>query len=447
MVEAIPGSRYLAEFLGTFLLVLSIGCNVISGSATWAALSIASTLMVSIYAMGGVSGANFNPAVSVSLGLLGKLAPKEVCLYIISQLIGGATAALCYTDMFDKVINVGPAKGYGIWQAGLVETLYTFMLCFVVLNVATSKRHAGKDQFYGLAIGFVIVAGGYAGGHVSGGAFNPAVALSLPAFSGGLGSSLAYVFFELLGATLAAAVYHAVRPDDFDRFATGAPSEEYPTGSKLLSEFLGTFFLVLTVGLNVIGKSPAAALSIAAALMCMIFALGSCSGAHFNPAVTAAIVASGRGKCSVRDGVLYVMVQFLGGMVAAGTYRLIENGESFPLGPGPGFGWWAAAFAEIIFTFLLCFVVLSVATTAQSLSQYFGLAIGACIIAGGYSIGAVSGGSLNPAVSLGIVSAHAPTSGNGGLAFLLYTGAEITGAGLAAITFKLTHPSEYPRMK
>merc|ERR1719253_2486765 len=144
------------------------------------------------------------------------------------------------------------------------------------------------------------------------------------------------------------------RPEELESDAQ--PPASYPLQSRLVSEFLGTYMLVITVGLNVLSKSPAAALSIAASLMCMVFALGSCSGAHFNPAVTAAIVASGRGKCSVRDGFLYTMVQFLGGVAAGGTYRLIENGDSFPLGPGVGFSWWAAAFAEIIFTFLLCFV-------------------------------------------------------------------------------------------
>merc|ERR1711865_263355 len=111
------------------------------------------------------------------------------------------------------------------------------------------------------------------------------------------------------------------------------PEAEPEIGAKLLSEFLGTFMLVLTVGLNVLSGSTAGAFSIAASLMCMIFALGTCSGAHFNPAVTTAIVCSGRGKCSPKDGAMYMGVQIVGGICAAFTYSLMMNGETFALKP------------------------------------------------------------------------------------------------------------------
>merc|ERR1719265_2986080 len=145
------------------------------------------------------------------------------------------------------------------------------MLCFVVLNVACASKYAETgNQWYGLAIGFVIVAGAYGAGVVSGGCFNPAVAIGIDTSSAGLGFGwcIAYTIFEFVGAALAA------------------------VASQLISEFLGTFMLVLTVGLNVLGNSPAGAFSIAASLMCMIYALGDVSGAHFNPAVTLAILAS-----------------------------------------------------------------------------------------------------------------------------------------------------------
>merc|ERR1719345_639860 len=186
------------------------------------------------------------------------------------------------------------------------------MLCFVVLNVAASKMHAGRNEFFGLAIAFVVVAGGYGGGHISGGCFNPAVAfgIDMSSITSGFGWCIVYTVFEAIGAALAAGLYMVCRPDDF----TDEPMEDYPLKSKLLSEFLGTYFLVLTVGLNVIGGSPAAAFSIAASLMCMIFALGSVSGAHFNPAVTVAIICSGRGKCPLVEGLMYIGVQLVGGI-------------------------------------------------------------------------------------------------------------------------------------
>jgi aquaporin Z len=402
--------------------------------------------MVSIYALGGVSGANFNPAVSLALGIAKKLEWKDVGIYFGCQIAGGICAGLVYGLALWDVFNLAPTPGFSWWQAGLAEFLYTFMLCFVVLNVACSKMHAGKNQFYGLAIGFVVVAGGYGAGHISGGCFNPAVAIGIDVSSAGLGFGwcLAYTVFELAGAAVAAIVFQVCRPEEKEE---DAEPGTYELSSKIVSEFLGTYFLVLTVGLNVIGGSKAPVFSIAASLMCMIFALGTCSGAHFNPAVTIAIVAAGRDKCPPKDAGIYIAVQIVAGIAAGCTYAVMEGGKSFPLAPGKGYGWAEAAVAEIMFTFLLAFVVLSVATVESPLSEYFGLAIGSCVTAGGYAIGAVSGGSLNPAVSFGISASHAIFGGGTGVFHncLIYTVFEIIGGCIAAGIFMATHPSEYSK--
>merc|ERR1719238_707667 len=325
--------------------------------------------MVSIYALGGVSGANFNPAVSVALGLSDKMEGgwTQVGIYCVVQIIAGIVAALSYGALFFKVFNLAPSPGFGWWEALLAEVLYTFMLCFVVLNVATAAKNAG-NQFYGLAIGFVIIAGGYAAGNVSGGAFNPAVALGIDVSSAGLGFGwgFAYTGYELLGAALASAMFRVVHPDEF------GGSGEYTLGTRLVSEFIGTFFLVLTVGLNVLGKSPAPVFSIASSLMCMIYALGNCSGAHFNPAVTLAILASGRNLISGAEAAAYMGIQVVGGVCAGYMYAAMHHGATFPLAPGAGFGYGHAAAAEIIFTFVLCFVVLCVATVKEPSKDMFG---------------------------------------------------------------------------
>eukprot|EP00747_Dinoflagellata_sp_TGD_P125959 gnl/TRDRNA2_/TRDRNA2_174230_c4_seq1.p1 gnl/TRDRNA2_/TRDRNA2_174230_c4~~gnl/TRDRNA2_/TRDRNA2_174230_c4_seq1.p1 ORF type:complete len:454 (-),score=75.77 gnl/TRDRNA2_/TRDRNA2_174230_c4_seq1:65-1426(-) len=435
-------ARYLSEFLGTFLLVFTVGCNVLAGDATWAVTSIACVYMVSIYALGDVSGAHFNPAVSLSLGISRKLQFPEMGIYIIIQLVAGLVAALCYSFFFSKVFFLTPGKDYTWLEASIAELIYTAMLCFVVLNVAASNAHGGKNQFYGLAIGFVIVAGGYAGGHISGGCFNPAVAWGIDLSSAGMSAfwCLPYTVFELMGSGLAAGLFRIIRREDFGE----EPERAGRLDSKLISEFLGTFLLVLTIGLNVLGGSAAPVFSIAAALMCMIFALGSCSGAHFNPAVTAAIVISRRGLISYKHAGAYVVAQLAGGVSAGFLYVMLEDGQSFPLGPGPGFSWFGVAVAEIIFTFVLCFVVLAVATTKMPLTEFFGLAIGSCITAGGYAIGAVSGASLNPAVSLGISSSHIA----GGGKFwpcIVYTIFELIGGAVAAGAFMATHRSEYKK--
>ena len=262
-----------------------------------------------------------------------------------------------------------------------------------------------NNQFYGLAIGYVIVAGGYAGGPISGGCFNPAVAFGIDVPSAGLGFgwSFAYLAYELIGAALAAGPYRVVHPEEYSPGATAI------LGVKCCSEFIGTFFLVMTVGLNVLGKSPAGAWSIAASLMCMIYALGAVSGAHFNPAVTLAIFLSGRGKMSGAGEMgAYLGTQIVAEILAAFTYVAIFKGETFPLQPGKGYGHGEAAMAEIVFTFVLCFVVLSVATTKDASKDVFGLAIASSVTVGGNAIGAISGGSLNPAVSFGTPAERAP---------------------------------------
>jgi len=444
MAEESAVARYLAEFVGTYLLVFTVGCNVLTGDPTWNATSIACVLMVSIYALGDVSGANFNPAVSFTLALSKKLAWKEAGIYCAVQITAGIIAALSYGAMFWEVFNLGPQmikEGvyYSWWQACLAEFLYTFMLCFVVLNCATAAKNDG-NQFFGLAIGFVIIAGGYAAGGISGGAFNPAVAIGVDTASAGYGFGwcLAYTVCELLGAAAASGLFRVVRPDEFGGdFNYGLPA-------KLCSEFLGTFYLVLTVGLNVVGGSPAAVWSIAASLMCMIYALGNCSGAHFNPAVTLAILCSRRNLTNVGEAAAYMGVQIFGGILAAFTYTALMNGKTAMLWPNEeaGFNWGHAAVAEIVFTFVLCYVVLCVATVKEPSKDMFGLAIASCVTAGGYAIGVMSGGSLNPAVSFGIASSNII---NGGLFFncLIYTVFEFLGAGLAAGVFMITHPGEF----
>jgi len=175
---------------------------------------------------------------------------------------------------------------------------------------------------------------------------------------------------------------------------------------KLLAEFLGTFYLVLTVGFNVLPTpSSSVAWSIAASLMSMIYALGSCSGAHFNPAVTLAILCSGRGKTNAAEAAAYMVVQILGGVAGAFMATVTiqtSTGASLSLPDPDVAGWGAVGMAEFIFTFVLAFVVLNVATTETASKDMFGFAIGMCVTVGGFAIGGISGGCLNPAVAIGV---------------------------------------------
>jgi aquaporin Z len=446
MPKPVPSiSKLTAEFVGTFLLVLTVGCNVLSRTPVWAGVSIGSVLMVMIYAFAGVSGANFNPAVSITQGIMNTISPKDaqgngagmvwkdVGMYCGVQIVAGILAGFLYYAMFDQAFNLAPGKGFHWTSAGVCEFFYTFMLCFVVLNVTIAP-----NSYAGLAIGFVVIAGAYGAGAISGGCFNPAVAIGIDIIGGsnlGIGWAAFYVLFEIFGAVFACGLFRLIR-----RRIPG--SSDYRLYQKLLSEFIGTFMLVLTVGLNVLASSPAAAFSIAASLMCMIYALGDVSGAHFNPAVTfAVLLCDSNPAAKIKESSLYMAVQILGGILAALTYIRIYGGQGFPLAPGIGFGWADAAVAEVVFTFVLCLVVLCVAVKGETKNPvFFGFAIGSCVTVGGFAIGKVSGGSLNPAVSIGIAMSQFM---NGGLSkALVYSCLEFVGAGLAAGVVMLTQPGD-----
>merc|ERR1719191_448192 len=437
--------KLTAEFIGTYLLVFTVGCNVLTSknpvASNWTATSIACVLMVSIYALGGVSGANFNPAVSFTLGLSGNMPFGEVLVYAVVQILAGVVAGISFHGSFgghgQKPFLLGPGEGFNWFHVLMVEALYTCMLCFVVLNVAKARKNAG-NEFYGIAIGFVIIAGGYAGGGISGGAFNPAVAFGIEVSSGSFGWSYLYLIYELIGAGLASGLFFLVRPDDNGQYHEGEDFE-YKISTMLLAEFIGTFYLCLTVGLCVLGQSPATPWSAAAALMCMIFSLGNVSGANFNPAVTLALVLRG-GAMPVAKAAPYMLVQLFGSVGAAMVVKITHHSGTYGFGPGPKavFGWGPIAAAEIAFTFVLCFVVLCVCTTDTPLKQFYGLAIGSCVTVGGFAVGAVSGGALNPAVALGATLLH---MGHGGSLVngLSFAALECLGGALAAVAFRATH--------
>merc|ERR1719263_2284834 len=165
----------------------------------------------------------------------------------------------------------------------------------------------------------------------------------------------------------------------------------------------------------------------------MICALGEVSGANFNPAVSLALIINGALDAGTAGA--YMGVQVVGGCLAAFTYSAIYGGDVFPLGPGAGYGLGQAAVAEIVYTFVLCLVVLAVAVHPKTKSDhFFPLAIGSCVTVGGNAIGAISGGSLNPAVSFGLASV------SGSLVnAVAYSAFEFIGAGVAAGLLMASH--------
>ena len=166
-------SRYVTEFVGTFFLVLTIGLTVMNGTPL-APLAIGSVLMAMVYMGGHISGAHYNPAVSVAILIRGKMEARDLIPYVLAQLSGAILASLTVMLIVGETFAPAPAPEAGLVVVLLCEALFTFALSLVVLNVATDDATAG-NSYYGLAIGFTVMVGAFAVGSTSGGVFNPAV--------------------------------------------------------------------------------------------------------------------------------------------------------------------------------------------------------------------------------------------------------------------------------
>ncbi len=211
--------KYLVEFIGTFFLVFTIGMTVIApGAGAMAPLAIGSVLAVMIFAGGHVSGGHFNPAVTLGVWLRGKCDAADVVPYFGAQAAAALVASLAVkalkTGLVAKAAALTGAMTPEIFPALLAEFVFTFALVWVVLNTATAKGTSG-NSFYGLAIGFTVLAGAYAVGGVSGGAFNPAVALGLCTMGVvAWGSIWIYLVANLAGGAVAALTYKIVNGNE-----------------------------------------------------------------------------------------------------------------------------------------------------------------------------------------------------------------------------------------
>jgi glycerol uptake facilitator-like aquaporin len=339
--------------------------------------------------------------------------------------------------------------------------------------------------FFGIAIGFVIIAGGYGGGTVSGGCFNPAVALGVNFMSPSVKSLYLpiYMAAEMAGAFIAVTVFHLVRKEckieafeHYGKLQQICNKIEEKFDPEDTCELIGTFLLTLTWALNTLAAEselPSAAAgvwSIAACLMSLIYATGDISGGLFNPALTLAALGRFYGtnegigeknaqgnydrlcdpKMSSKEGPKYLIAQGIGGAAGAACSFFVTfhwppaanvGPEKKPNGDHYGIG--QAFFAEFFGTFLLAFVVLSVALVKKPKApEYNAFAIGGCIVAAGYGFAPLSGGVLNPAIALanGVLRGVIFTTA----APALYILAEALGGVAAAAVFKfLTHTSEY----
>jgi aquaporin Z len=221
-------NKYIAEFIGTFFLVLTIGCTGIgAGAGVIAPLAIGAVLMVMVFAGGHISGAHYNPAVTLGVLIRGKVKVADVVPYMVAQFVGATLAALAvkFLRTGAPVTAIAPHLG----PALLAEFLFTFALVYVVLNAATAEGTSG-NSFYGLAIGMTVMTGAFAVGDISGGAFNPAVALGISILGISSWANLwIYLVANLAGAVVAAVTFQLINPPmQITPIATDEPPYETP---------------------------------------------------------------------------------------------------------------------------------------------------------------------------------------------------------------------------
>lgn len=196
--------KLIIEFIGTFFLVLTV-------ALTGNPVAIGFILMAMVYMGGYISGAHYNPAVTLGLFISKKISKDEARQYMAVQMVAGVVAALIYSILKQDAFLPHPGETVSMQVAFLVEVLFTFVLVTVVHHVAATDKTRG-NQYFGLAIGMTVLAAAFAGGPISGGAYNPAVGVApllfdLAHISSHLGNILLYIAGPLVGGALAGWVY------------------------------------------------------------------------------------------------------------------------------------------------------------------------------------------------------------------------------------------------
>lgn len=198
---------YIVEFVGTLFLGLV-------AALTGNAIAIGAVLIALVYIGGHISGAHYNPAITLAMYLRGKINRPRAIRYVAVQLAAGFVAAALFYVIKGMWFLPKPGESVSIYAAALVELLFTFLLAYTVLQVAASAKTKG-NSYFGLAIGLSLMAGAFAGGPISGGVFNPAIGVGALLFdianwSANIRWMALYIIGPLAGAGLAAMVFGVV---------------------------------------------------------------------------------------------------------------------------------------------------------------------------------------------------------------------------------------------
>jgi aquaporin Z len=211
------GAKFAVEGIGTFFLVFTVGAAVTTASPL-APLGVGAVLTVMIYAGAHLSGGHYNPAVTLAVLVRRRIGLGDAVGYWIVQFGAGLLAAIAVRDIIDPTRLATSAAltlpGHALLAAFAAELFFTFALCYVVLNVATS-RHRSDNSYYGAAIGMTVTAGAIAVGAISGGAFNPSVTLAAAVMGMFAWPTLwVYLLAQAIAGLAAGVIFLALNPDD-----------------------------------------------------------------------------------------------------------------------------------------------------------------------------------------------------------------------------------------
>lgn len=440
---------YSAEFMGSCALALTFACAKLGNfSVTWGPTSLGLMLWMLSYSLGPVSGAHFNPAVSISVGLASPGRWGKLLTYVAVQFLGNIIGCYIACALYGHLPwKLGPRQDFSRGAPFLVEFIYTAMWCFVYLNVTVSRHNnplRENNHFYGLAIGSAAIAGTSSAKDISGGILNPALsfAITLLHLNEGVGHFWGYLFAQLFGALAGALVFRVVRPAEGRE---ASEMSEYVPGivEMGLAEGAGAMITTFTLGIHFYSHAPCGPWALGTTQAAMVYAVADISGGYFNPMVTLAVLVAGRDQLEGRRCAIFMGVQMFFALLAAVMYASLHNFSAVPLW-SPGLRRLGATLvAETIFSFALAFAVLAAVTlrgvrTRRARNDFFGLTVGMCVAAAGMASSSISAGVLNPAAAVAIASVHFL---RGGRFFpcLMYSACEFVGGVLAAFTFRRTH--------
>jgi aquaporin Z len=384
-----------AEFTGTFFLAFFISSNSVSGAA--APYAIGFGLIAMIYIFAGISGAQFNPAVSIGLLLTGNLSVFEAVYCIIAQLSGAVFAGLIGWALYD---DIWKDVGYPEVQdpdkrprAFVAEMVLTFALIWSVLNFAGNKQIA-HNSFYGMTFGFLVTAGALVIATISGACFNPAVAM-LTLLHGAYDDMWVFTLGPITGSVLAALLFR-LQPllDVFPR--------------RLIAEFIGSFYIAWIVALTNNSSNSNGYLALGFMTASMIYTSRHLSGGYLNPSVTLGVYIRGLFErpqvLQLWECLVFMVVQLVAAFAAVGVAVFVNDGTknvAYPTVDTEFYTDNAALVVQSMFSFALVLTVLHTATNSSYIKHddYFGIAIGFITIASALSYGDIAGGTMNPAIA------------------------------------------------